>query len=401
MEGARPLAVVVRMSAIGDVILACRTAADLVRAGCDVLFVTSPGLQSVVEMLVPQVAGLALAERGLGLRFFRRQNPAGPMVQVNADDFRAWMSERISGGAWGVLDLQGTARSRRARGELRAQLGVWPRVCVKVRKRSIARIAGVLRARLALRQTPRKSYRLDSVRAADFPDVPSLQRRALESLLARLGMPQVRLPPLDAVWAKAPECADLMSDLSLLVMKYVVVFPGASLPLKAWPRENQQALLGELVARTDLTVVLAGGPQEADFGVELEARWPGRVRNLAGKTSLSDSLRLVAKAHSVVCGDSFPAHAAAAFGTRASVLFGATSPDFGFCPRAPWIAVRYLALSCSPCTRHGRGKCRFGNLACMRGHEAGAVVSDILSCERTNSGESCSRKERFREHSGA
>ena len=86
----------------------------------------------------------------------------------------------------------------------------------------------------------------------------------------------------------------------------------------------------------------------------------------------------------IVTNDSFPAHAAQAFEIPATVLFGATSPYFGFAPKAPQIHVETLNLACSPCTRHGNRQCPYKNLKCLTGISANHVFKQILQKEKGN-----------------
>jgi heptosyltransferase-2 len=152
-----------------------------------------------------------------------------------------------------------------------------------------------------------------------------------------------------------------------------VVFAGASLPLKAWPKANCIALV-ERLRSAGLSVALAGGPAEVDLASSVAARCPGAVA-LAGALDLAQTIDLISRARCVVTTDSFPGHVRSLAGGPTLVLFGATSPSLGFVPVGEGVQVATLDLGCSPCTRHGRGRCRFGNHACMA-RLSGAAVAD-------------------------
>lgn len=103
---------------------------------------------------------------------------------------------------------------------------------------------------------------------------------------------------------------------------YVVVHPGASAPARAWdPERCAQAV--ELLADAGHRVVVTGGPAERALtrqvaggaGVDLGGRTDART--LAGVLSLADVL---------VCGNTGPAHLAAAVGTPVVSLFAPVVP---------------------------------------------------------------------------
>jgi heptosyltransferase-2 len=158
----------------------------------------------------------------------------------------------------------------------------------------------------------------------------------------------------------------------------VVLCPGASLPLKAWGVENYRACAEIILKKSNVHIVILGGPDESAVGSELAAVNEQHVHNLVAKLSLMQSLAVITKAEYLIAGDSFPGHACDLLGVPATILFGATSPHFGFSPCNSNIRVRWLNLNCSPCTRHGRGLCRFKNHLCMKNIAASDVAQDFF-----------------------
>ncbi|MEY3675476.1 MAG: hypothetical protein RJB47_2184, partial [Pseudomonadota bacterium] len=109
---------------------------------------------------------------------------------------------------------------------------------------------------------------------------------------------------------------------------YVVMAPGAEYgPAKRWPMLH----FAQLAERLDLPVVLLGSAKEAglceDILQHMSPSARGRARHLAGQTSLSQAMALIAAAHSVVSNDSGLMHVAAAFGVPQVALFGSSSPE--------------------------------------------------------------------------
>jgi ADP-heptose:LPS heptosyltransferase len=82
------------------------------------------------------------------------------------------------------------------------------------------------------------------------------------------------------------------------------------------------------------------------------------VHNAINKTSLADCIDLVSKAHYVLASDSFMAHIACALQKPTTMVFGATSPEFGFAPtHLPTMHIVFRGIFCSPCSMHGKGMC--------------------------------------------
>lgn len=362
-----PVVFLLRLSAIGDVIIAASTARWLVMRGLRVVFVTTPDMQQVVETFAPEVNDLCLCDGDQPARFLVR-DCAGQWHNVSAPQV-----------PWSVLDVHCTARSRRALSMLRKVLCVSPRFVLRVQKRGLQRVALIALSRLALRRRPRTQGTLEVTQTPTFPSIHNLQRQAakiLDGLLSSGSLTNTK-PACSSAEASVPTSKSFPE--AVMQPGYVLFFPGASLPLKAIPDSFLNDLVSGVLARTSYEVLLSGGPLEA-AQCESLVRCSGseRVRSLAGQTDLAGTFSLIQNASYVVTGDSFPAHAAASSGVSATVIFGATSPRFGFAPCTPGIEVLYSDLTCSPCTRHGRGSCRFGDYLCMEVHRAAKVVERIV-----------------------
>jgi ADP-heptose:LPS heptosyltransferase len=367
----RPKVLIVRLSAIGDSIIAARTVVTLLKAGFDPVFCTQapcdevarciPGLRSI--LLLGRDGSLSLSVRAEGIAAQWEQSANLGALQLD------------SGRPLPLLDLQRTARSRRFILTLRRAIPALRFNAVSVEKRSLERILQIVRARLALRQRPSEML-VDSVFSVpkSLVRVHDLQHK----LVDESRRPQL-VPPAPAPWLSvAPIVAHNGLRELPLDEPYVVLFPGASGPLKMWGVERFSELISFLQKQTTVRFVVIGGQEEVQAAEELAQAHPSSVLNLAGRLKVGETLAVIAAARYVVTGDSFPAHAADALGVPASVLFGATTPWFGFAPLSPAVRVHYLNLSCSPCTRHGKGRCRFGNLRCMGGISAASVAVEVL-----------------------
>lgn len=131
----------------------------------------------------------------------------------------------------------------------------------------------------------------------------------------------------------------------------VTLIPSANWAMKRWPMDHWKALIRLL---PDYRFVILAGPEDS-FCEEIRATAPERVTNLSGTTSLLESCYLVRQSRVVVSGDTGFMHAADLFRIPTLALIGPTA--FGF-PSGPTAKVLEIDLSCRPCSKDGRGKCK-------------------------------------------
>ncbi|HEX2331865.1 MAG TPA: lipopolysaccharide heptosyltransferase II [Burkholderiales bacterium] len=132
---------------------------------------------------------------------------------------------------------------------------------------------------------------------------------------------------------------------------YIVLCPGAEYgPAKRWP------YFKDLAARLGTAVVLLGSRNDEQAAAGI----PGK--NLVGKTSLDEAIRLIAGASAVVSNDSGLMHVAAALGRPQVALFGSSSPEHTP-PASARARVLWLKLECSPCFER---ECPLGHFRCMK-----------------------------------
>jgi|GEM_PF-701272 len=392
----RPPALVVRMSAIGDTLIATRTHALLEERGYAPYLLTQANNSSLLQCM-PLLSGACLISES-DVKFFLRNLQSQSLQEVSQNDFSAALrhgNEKIAADlrvnkhlkCLHVLDLQNTARSRRAVNTFAncfAADGFNYRIS-KVAKNTLWRLLLVLLSFFSRQQlTPRTppawlQRRLKPVHAlqrAMIERLPEVPNRRLSAQMSE-GNPSV-----ERIAGRVPLIA--LSPADWQTQSYVVFVVGASYRLKSWPRENYRALLAMILENTSLKVVLCGGPEDQDIGHYLAFPAQERVANLIGKTSLAETLGLIKSAVYVVTGDSFASHAADLLGTPVSVIFGATHPLLGFAPAGSQATVHHSGLSCSPCSRHGQGECRFRNIRCLTSIKPEEVFSKIEQIWRSS-----------------
>ena len=101
----------------------------------------------------------------------------------------------------------------------------------------------------------------------------------------------------------------------------IVISTGAGFPEKCWPVENFKQLAARLTKRDHTDLLFLGAKKDAPEGDELARSAPG-LRNLAGQTTLRETLAIVANADFVVCNTTMFMHVAAAFEIPTLVLLG-------------------------------------------------------------------------------
>ncbi len=154
--------------------------------------------------------------------------------------------------------------------------------------------------------------------------------------------------------------------------KKVAVFPGSVWATKKWTTEGFREL-AQLLVKQNVQVDLMGAETEKQLCEEIAAGLAG-VGVLAGKFSVTESVRALWNYDLVIANDSAPTHMAAYAGTPVITIFGPTVLSQGF---RPWSNNSYIVeesgLDCRPCGRHGHQKCPLQHHHCMKHIGAGKV----------------------------
>jgi len=151
----------------------------------------------------------------------------------------------------------------------------------------------------------------------------------------------------------------------------VAMAPATQWVSKHWPEEYWSALISQLLAETDLNLIVQGSASDAPVGERILRAVPlalrqGRVCNLFGKLPIPEMYALYERVHAAVGSDSAPLHIAGAM--RVPVLVGIYGPT-GY-RRTPPVGSPHIkllssegALACQPC--HKR-TCPLGTDECMK-----------------------------------
>ena len=119
---------------------------------------------------------------------------------------------------------------------------------------------------------------------------------------------------------------------------------------KCWPGDRFAALADRLIDETNAQIVLVGSAAELDYAEAVVSRMTKKaVVNLAGKTSMSELIGLLADCDLLVSNDTGPAHIAAALGRPTLTIFGPTN-ELETAPTGPRAEmVRAEGIECARC----------------------------------------------------
>jgi heptosyltransferase-2 len=180
-----------------------------------------------------------------------------------------------------------------------------------------------------------------------------------------LEKPRLALREAELTWA-----AKRLQALRLDGPRFLIgIHPGASFgPAKRWPPERFAALAERMIGELRADVLIFGSAAEAPLAEAIARAMKHAPTLLAGKTTLTQMLALLAHCQLVVTNDSGPMHIAAALGLPLVAVFGSTN-ERATGPLSARARVVKKPVPCSPC---GLRKCPI-DFRCMQG----VTVEDV------------------------
>ena len=148
--------------------------------------------------------------------------------------------------------------------------------------------------------------------------------------------------------------------------KRIAIAPGARHWNKRWPAEYYRQLTKQLLD-VGYNITFYGSTAEQAVIDEIRSGLSaGAHRSLAGDIDLAEAAHSIAKCSVAITNDSGLMHVAEAVGTPIIALFGPTVKQFGFAPRDPRSIVLFVeGLYCRPCTAIGLDHCPEKHFRCM------------------------------------
>lgn len=177
---------------------------------------------------------------------------------------------------------------------------------------------------------------------------------------------ELYLSLLEFLTGHAPLPISLSRENTLSKENYIVLAPGASLPLREYPYFSE--LLESLSKNyPDCKIFIVGGKQEEKYKSRIQRLHLSNVEDRIGKTSLQEVIELCRKAKVVLSNDSGVAHLSGTLAKAPTlVLMGPGDPNYILPLGGKSQAVRLEDLPCSPCEKP---YCRapYGYQACLKG----------------------------------
>lgn len=154
---------------------------------------------------------------------------------------------------------------------------------------------------------------------------------------------------------------------------WAVLAPGASASSRRYPAASYRAVAERLAGDHGWHVLVVGTADEAEVIEAVVAGGDPRLVPLAGRLDLGEVTALLAMAPVLIANNSGPAHLAAAVGTPVVDLYALTNLQ-----HAPWgVPTRVLARDV-PCKGCRKSVCPMGDQACIAAVEPEAVVDAAL-----------------------
>lgn len=164
----------------------------------------------------------------------------------------------------------------------------------------------------------------------------------------------------------------LLQHFGLIAGGYVVMVVGSISPTRRWFHDRFAEVVKRVAVELKLTVVIVGGPDDVEAGESVMHLSGGLARNLAGRTSLRETIWLMQSAVGMVTNDTGPMHVASAIGIPVVTWYGAANED-EIAPPSPNTTILNARVPCSPCVKES---CAHG-LICLKGITSDMVVQAL------------------------
>jgi ADP-heptose:LPS heptosyltransferase len=160
-----------------------------------------------------------------------------------------------------------------------------------------------------------------------------------------------------------------------LPTNYVVLGIGAKYQTKIWPHFGDLAV--RIKKEMGITPVLVG--DEGDLKETRKIPREAGAIDLVGKTSLKELVGVIKNSKITVSNDSGIAHISAALSVPTVVIFGPTIPAFGFRPTGGRVVLLEYQnnLPCRPCSLHGEKMCKRQDKICLQAISPDYVFSRV------------------------
>ena len=157
--------------------------------------------------------------------------------------------------------------------------------------------------------------------------------------------------------------------------RVISIAPGAHHDQKEWSVEKYAELAEGLCKTYSAKILLLGDEKDRVLATRIKNLARCEMRDLTGKTSITELACLIGKSLVFISPDTGSAHIADGLGISHVVLFGPTVRSFGFYPQKGAIVEK--DLPCRPCSLHGEKPCK--SKECLEKIEVSDVMEAIDS----------------------
>lgn len=148
---------------------------------------------------------------------------------------------------------------------------------------------------------------------------------------------------------------------------------------KQLPENKSAEIIKELNTR-GYNVLLIGGKEDKDYCDKIEKSVSDeKLINLCGKLTPLQSKIVMGKSVCLISVDSAASHIGASTDTPVVQIYGSTVPALGFYPlTSRSVIIENNALTCRPCTDHGRKDCPLKHFKCMEEIDVKKVADAVM-----------------------
>lgn len=180
------------------------------------------------------------------------------------------------------------------------------------------------------------------------------------------------LPQIYLADEEAQKSQDLLKHLGLTASGYVVMVVGSISPTRRWFHDRFAEVVKRIAIELKLAVIIVGGPDDIAAGESVMRLSGGLARNLAGRTSLRETIWLMRSAKAMVTNDTGPMHVASAIGIPVVTWYGAANED-EIAPPSPNTSILNVRVPCSPCVKESCSH----DLICLKGITPDMVMTAL------------------------
>lgn len=209
-------------------------------------------------------------------------------------------------------------------------------------------------------------------KGGDARNMASEYRFLAEHLTGRLAP----APTLPVSETSSQAVRGIMRDLGV-EPGFVALCPFTTRPQKHWPEPHWAELAHRLAERGVGPCALFGGPRDREAADRIMADLPDDTIDLVGETRLPHLPAWLAQSRGVVGVDTGLTHLGVALRKPVVALFGSTCP-YTQGADSP-LTVLYDALPCAPCKRRPTCNGAFGCMSGLTPERAARALADLLS----------------------